>query len=105
MARDLTRIGERARQEAEARFTSIYHYVTNLEHLRACYADLPADRAAGVDGVGKEEYGHNLEDKLTELSARLSRLGYRTPPGKRVYIPKPGTHKQRPMGILLLEDT
>jgi RNA-directed DNA polymerase len=99
MARDLTRIGERARQEPEARFTSIYHYVTDLEHLGACYAALPADRAAGVDGVGKEEYGHNLAEKLTELSAQLGRLGYRPQPVKRVYIQKPGTNKQRPLGI------
>jgi len=75
-----------------------------LEHLRACYAALPAERAAGVDGVGKEEYGLNLEAKLTELSAKLGRLGYRPQPVKRVYIPKPGTNKQRPLGILCFED-
>ena len=104
MARDLTRIGERARQEPAARFTSIYHYVTEVEHLQACYAALPADRAAGVDGVGKEEYGQNLEAKLTELSAKLGRLGYRPQPVKRVYIQKPGTKKQRPLGIPSFED-
>ena len=104
MARDLTRIGERARQEPEARFTSIYHYGTDLEHLRACYAALPADRAAGVDGVGKEEYGLTLEENLTELSAQLGRLGYRPQPVKRVYIQKPGTNKQRPLGIPSFED-
>jgi RNA-directed DNA polymerase len=100
MARDLTRIGERARQEAKARFTSIYHYVTDVEHLRTCYEELPANRAAEIDGVGKEEYGRNLEAKLTELSAKLGRLGYRPQPVKRVYIPKSGTNKQRPLGIL-----
>jgi RNA-directed DNA polymerase len=68
MARDLTRIGERARRMREERFTSLYHYVTDLDHLRACYADLPADRAAGVDGVRKAEYGANLESNLKELS-------------------------------------
>jgi RNA-directed DNA polymerase len=104
MARDLTRIGERARQEREERFTSLYHYVTDLDHLRACYAALPADRAAGVDGVGKEEYGRNLEAKLAELSAQLGRLGYRPQPVRRVYIRKPGTDKQRPLGILCFED-
>src|SRR5258705_5408084 len=104
MARDLTRIGERARQEPQARFTSIYHYVTDLEHLRACYAALPGDRAAGVDGVGKEEYGLTLEENLTEVNAKLERLGYRPQPVKRVYIPKPGTNKQRPLGILCFED-
>jgi group II intron reverse transcriptase/maturase len=78
--------------------------VTDLEHLRACYAALPADRAAGVDGVGKEEYGRNLEAKLAELSAKLGRLGYRPQPVRRVYIRKPGTDKQRPLGILCFED-
>lgn len=104
MARDLTRIGERARQEREARFTSIYHYVTDLNHLRACYAELPAHRAVGIDGVGKEEYGENLESKLEDLSARLKRMGYRPQAARRAYIQKPGTDKQRPLGILCFED-
>ena len=104
MARDLTRIGERARRERKLRFTSIYHFVTDGDHLRSCYAALAADRAAGVDGVSKEEYGANLEAKLTELSARLARLGYRPQPVKRVYIPKPGTNKRRPLGIPSFED-
>lgn len=104
MARDLTRIGERARQERRERFTSIYHYVTDLDHLRACYAALPAKSAAGVDGVGKEEYGRNLEGNLARLSAKLGRLGYRPQPVKRVYIRKPGTNKQRPLGIPCFED-
>ncbi len=104
MARDLTRIGERARQEPQARFTSIYHFVTDKEHLRACYAELPADRAVGIDEVGKEEYGRNLESNLADLSARLERMGYRPQPVKRAYIRKPGTSKQRPLGILCFED-
>jgi group II intron reverse transcriptase/maturase len=82
----------------------LYHYVTDLDHLRACYAALPAKRAAGVDGVGKAEYGGNLEAKLAELRAKLGRLGYRPQPVKRVYIGKPGTNKQRPLGILCFED-
>jgi RNA-directed DNA polymerase len=104
MARDLTRIGERARQGSRERFTSIYHYVTDLDHLRACYADLPAKSAAGVDGVSKEEYGQDLECKLADLSGRLGRMGYRPQPVRRTYIPKPGTDKQRPLGILCCED-
>ena len=104
MGRDLTRIGERARQGSREQFTSIYHYVTDLDHLRACYADLPAKSAAGVDGVTKEEYGRDLEGKLQDLSERLGRLGYRPQPVRRAYIPKPGTDQQRPLGILCTED-
>ncbi len=104
MARDLTRIGERARKMREERFTSLYHYVTDQDHLGACYADLRANSAPGIDEVGKEEYGANLESNLKELSERLGRMGYRPQPVKRVYIPKPGTSKQRPLGLLCFED-
>jgi RNA-directed DNA polymerase len=104
MARDLTRIGERARAGGRERFTSIYHYVTDLDHLRACYAELPAKSAAGIDGVSKDEYGQELERKLQDLSDRLGRMGYRPQAVRRTYIPKPGTNKQRPLGILCTED-
>jgi len=104
MTRDLTRIGERARREKRERFTSIYHYVTDVEHLRACYEALEGDRAAGVDGVTKEEYGQELERNLEDLASRLKRLGYRPQPVRRVYIPKAGSAKKRPLGIPCFED-
>src|SRR5215472_6038214 len=99
MTKELARIGERARRERRERFTSIYHYVTDLEHLRACYEELPADSAPGVDGVTKEEYGKDLEGNLKELAERLGRMRYRPKAVKRVYIPKPGSTKKRPLGI------
>jgi len=104
MARDLTRIGERARRERKERFTSIYHYVTDLDHLRASYEEIEADRAVGVDGVTKEEYGKELERNLEDLAERLSRMGYRPKPVRRVYIPKAGSAKKRPLGIPSFED-
>ncbi|CAN5523931.1 hypothetical protein BH20ACI3_BH20ACI3_09800 [soil metagenome] len=66
----------------EERFTTLYHYVTDEDHLGACYADLSADRAPGEDGVGKEEYGANLESKLKELRERLGGMGYRPQPSE-----------------------
>ena len=104
MGRDLTRIRERARRDKKGRFTSIYHFVTDLEHLRACYEELPADSAPGVDGVTKEEYGKELERNLESLVERLGRMGYRPKPVRRVYIPKPGSTKKRPLGIPSFED-
>ena len=104
MGRDLMRIGERARKNRKERFTSIYHFVTDVEHLRACYEELPAESAPGVDGVTKEEYGKDLEGNLKGLSERLGRMGYRPKPVRRVYIPKPGSTKKRPLGIPSFED-
>jgi group II intron reverse transcriptase/maturase len=75
-----------------------------VDNLRACYDTLGAKKATGVDGVTKEEYGRNLEANLQDLSGRLRRMGYRPGPKKRVYIPKPGSEKGRPLGISGLED-
>lgn len=104
MARDLTRIGERARKDPKAKFTSIYHFVTDKDHLRACYEGIDPAAAAGVDGVTKEEYGKRLERNLEELAGRLNRMGYRPKPVKRVLIPKAGSKKKRPIGMPCLED-
>jgi retron-type reverse transcriptase len=82
----------------------LYHHITDVDNLRACFETLPADKATGVDGVTKKEYGEKLEEYLPELSARLKRMGYRPGPKRRSYIPKPGSEKGRPLGISNLED-
>ena len=104
MSTDLTRIGERARKQPDLIFTSLYHHVTDLANLRVCYETLDGDKAVGVDGVTKEQYGDNLEGRLQDLSERLKRMGYRPQPRRRSYIPKPGSAKGRPLGISCFED-
>ena len=104
MGTNLTRIGEKARNEPRLVFTSLYHHITDIDNLRACYDDLPANKARGEDGVTKSEYGRHLEDNLRDLSARLKRMGYRPGAKRRSYIPKPGSEKGRPLGISNLED-
>jgi RNA-directed DNA polymerase len=101
---DLTRIGERARKQPDLVFTNLYHHVTDLDNLRACYEALDGDKAVGVDGVTKEQYGKNLEGNLQTLFDRLKRMGYRPQPRRRSYIPKPGSRKGRPLGISCFED-
>ncbi|UCE53313.1 MAG: group II intron reverse transcriptase/maturase [Desulfobacterales bacterium] len=104
MSTNLTRTGERARKQPDLIFTSLYHHVTDLDNLRACYEALDGDKAVGVDGVTKEQYGRNLEENLQDLSDRLKRMGYRPQPRRRSYIPKPGSDKGRPLGISCFED-
>jgi group II intron reverse transcriptase/maturase len=101
---DLTRIGEKARKEPDLVFTSLYHHIYNVDNLRACYDTLEANKATGVDGVTKREYGENLEENLRDLSGRLRRMGYRPGPKRRSYVPKAGSEKGRPLGISNLED-
>jgi group II intron reverse transcriptase/maturase len=104
MERDLTRIGEKACKEPKTCFTSIYHFVTDEGNLHASYRDLKAGKAPGIDGVTKKEYGEDLEGSITDLAQRLGRMGYRPKPALRVYIPKPGSDKKRPLGIPCTED-
>jgi group II intron reverse transcriptase/maturase len=104
MSTDLKRIGERARKQPELVFTSLYHHITDVDNLRECYHLLANDKASGVDGVSKRQYGEDLEKNLKELSQRLSQMGYRPQPSRRSYIPKPGSKRKRPLGISSFED-
>jgi len=101
MSTDLTRIAERARKEPDLLFTSLYHHVTDGDNLRNCYEALDDEKAVGVDGVTKEDYGRNLKENLRDLSDRLKRMAYRPQPKRRTYVPKPGSAKGRPLGIKL----
>jgi len=104
MATNLTRIGEKARKEPELVYTSVYHHISDVDNLRACYETLAANKAAGIEGVTKREYGKQREENLRDLSERLKRKGYRPEPKRRSYIPKPGSAQGRPRGISNLED-
>ena len=104
MSTELRRIGEKARSDPQLVFTSLYHHIYDVDNLRACCEALPGNRAVGVDGVTKEQYGERLEENLKDLSARLRRMGYRPQAKRRSYIPKPGSEKGRPLGISCFED-
>ena len=99
----LLRIAEKAHQDPSCKFTSLFHLM-NAELLRGCFEGLGKDAASGIDRVTKEEYGSNLEANLTTLVEKLHRMSYIPQPVRRVYIPKPGSTKQRPLGIPALED-
>lgn len=103
MATKLCRIAQKARNEPKARFVNLYHLLRE-DLLRECFAELRGAAAAGIDEMTKAEYGKELERRLKDLVERLHTMAYRPQPVRRVYIPKPGTDKQRPLGIPVLED-
>jgi RNA-directed DNA polymerase len=99
----LHRIAEKARKEPGFKFTSLYHLM-NDELLRECFQRLRKDAAAGIDKMTKDMYAENLDANLSNLTDRLQRMTYIPQPVRRVYIPKPGNDKQRPLGLPCLED-
>lgn len=103
VATKLHRIAEKARKEPRFKFTSLYHLM-NEELLRGCFKRLRKGAAAGIDKMTKDMYAENLEANLSNLVERLHRMAYIPQPVRRKYIPKPGSAKQRPLGIPCFED-
>jgi RNA-directed DNA polymerase len=99
----LHRIAEKARKEPGFKFTSLYHLM-NEELLRGCFMRLRKDAAAGIDKMTKDMYAENLEANLSNLINRLHKMAYIPQAVRRKYIPKPGSAKQRPLGIPCFED-
>ena len=98
----LDRVRQVARQDKEARFTTLLHHV-DLDRLRAAYRAIRPKAAPGVDGVTWQAYGQDLENNLVDLHRRLHSGSYRAKPSRRVYIPK-ADGRLRPLGIAALED-
>ena len=103
VSQGLGRVRNAARQRKKEKFTALLHHVT-IDLLRESFLALRRRAAPGVDGVTWEDYEVGLEGNLLDLHARVHSGGYRALPVRRRFIPKPGTDKQRPLGIAALED-
>lgn len=98
----LARIRRRARGHRTEPLNNLFsHLDANL--LLWSFERLRVGKAAGVDGVSVEEYGHGLEARLASLLGRLHRGSYRPQPSRRHWIPK-GDGRKRPLGIPAVED-
>jgi RNA-directed DNA polymerase len=98
----LARVREAAKQDGKLKFTALLHHVS-IDLLRESYYSLKKQAAPGVDGMTWQEYGQDLEARLSDLHGRIHRGAYRAQPSRRVWIPK-ADGRQRPLGIAALED-
>jgi group II intron reverse transcriptase/maturase len=98
----LQRIGERAKQRPEEKWTNLLSHI-RVPLLAEAYQRLRRDAAVGVDEVTWYEYGERLDERLHDLEGRVHRGSYHPQPVRRVLIPK-GDGKMRPLGIPALED-
>ncbi|HNX49734.1 MAG TPA: group II intron reverse transcriptase/maturase [Thermoanaerobaculaceae bacterium] len=100
---ELERVREVAKRDKQARFSALWHHVTEVDRLREAFLALKRESAPGVDAVTWREYEVGLESRVSDLASRLTRGAYRARPVRRVYIPKPDG-RQRPIGVPALED-
>ena len=100
----LERIAWLSRQDLTKMFKCLMHHV-NEESLKVCYQQVDGNKAVGIDGVNKESYGKELDEKLKKLISRMKQMGYRLGNIRQVLIPKAGKRgAMRPLGISNFED-
>jgi group II intron reverse transcriptase/maturase len=99
----LHRIAKKASTDKDCQFTSLYHLM-NKKLLLECFTQLKGKAVSGIDNITKEQYAINLDANLDNLVERLHKMAYQPQPVKRVYIPKAGSQRKRPLGIPAFED-
>ena len=104
METKLTRIAQIAKERPNERITAPAGLI-NKESLMESHKKMSGKKAAGVDQLTKIEYEHDLESNIESLLERMKKQAYKPQPVKRVYIPKAGSDKMRPLGIPAYEDT
>ena len=104
MTTDLIRFTQWARESPQRQYTALMGMLYDPEGLNASFERQAANKAPGVDGTRKADYADGLPERLVDLSARLRRLGYRSKPVRRVYIPKASGKGRRALGVPSFED-
>ena len=102
MATKLERIAQLSTEKPDMVFTSIGHLI-DMNMLKSCHEAMDGDKAVGIDGITKEEYGLHLDRNLDGLMVRLKNHSYHPQPARRVEIPK-DNGKTRPLSIYCYED-
>ena len=98
MQAGLERIADKARSDRELCFTSLAHHIT-LPLLWDSLNAITSSSATGVDMMDVLTAKETFNEWAPQLLESVHRKGYRPPPVRRVYIPKPGKAEKRPIGV------
>jgi len=84
---------------------SLMDKVYSLRNLRASFTDVKRNRgSAGVDHETIAQFARDGEENLGRLHQALRDGRYVPQAVKRTWIPKPGSHEKRPLGIPTVRD-
>jgi RNA-directed DNA polymerase len=98
----LTRL---AQSEPTTVWFRLWDKVTAADNLQAAYwAVWRNGGAPGVDGQTVKQFEAQEQAELAKLREELRSKSYRRQPARRVWIPKPGSTEQRPLGIPAVRD-
>lgn len=83
----------------------LFEEILSEDQLRIAYKAVRSNKGSpGIDKVSVEQYGENLDENLRELIEEVKNWNYRPMPVRRVRIPKPGSDKERLLGIPCVKD-
>jgi RNA-directed DNA polymerase len=84
----------------------LYDKVFDPRNLQEAWEQVKANAGApGLSGMTVEQYGETIDERLSEVSAKLRERRYEAKPIRRKWIPKTdGSGQQRPLGIPEVED-
>ena len=103
MTTNLLHFTQMARANPRMKCTSLMGMIFDPKGLLDSFDRQPANKAVGADGMRKDAYAENVDDRIGDLSIRLRQMGYHPKPARRVYIPK-ANGGMRPLGIPSFED-
>lgn len=103
MTTNVPKIANKARENRKLVFTSLAHHITT-QGLWECLTSIPKGSGVGIDQQDVASAKESFATWSQEVLDSLHRRGYRPPPMRRVYIPKPGSEKKRPISIPTLQD-
>src|SRR5438067_348314 len=99
--RMLTRLEQ---SEPTTKWFRLWDKVLDARNLQAAFWSVWRNAGApGVDGQTTGQFDAHAEAELARLREELQSKRYRRQPARRVWIPKPGTTEQRPLGIPALD--
>lgn len=101
MSNDYTKIAIQLEKYQEVQ--GLMKYI-NYESILEQHKRQEKGKATGIDGVDKIEYEEELKENIEQLIQEMKAFKYRPKPVKRVYIPKAGSDKLRPLGIPAYRD-
>lgn len=103
MTTGLERIAAKARCEPKLCFTSLAHHISK-ELVWNNLFQIPFKSAPGCDGKTVKDAREEFEKWIEPMLQSVHRKGYKPPPVRRVYIPKPGRSEKRPLGVPTVAD-
>lgn len=101
MSNDYTKIAKQLQTYKHVQ--GLMKYI-NYESLLEEHRKQEKDKATGIDGISKIEYEEELKENIEEIICEMKAFKYRPTPVRRVYIPKAGSDKLRPLGIPAYRD-